>query len=98
MLCSIFVIMGVGIGIANVHAVSLRQTAVQQDLRGRVNAAYRLISWGAIPLGAAAGGVVATQASAQVAMIAGSIGMCLGTLWVALSAVPRLRTIEDAAA
>lgn len=98
LLCSIFVIMGVGIGIANVHAVSLRQTAVREDIRGRVNAAYRLISWGAIPLGAAAGGVVATQTSAQVAMIAGAVGMSLATLWVAFSAVPRLRTIDEAAA
>jgi predicted MFS family arabinose efflux permease len=98
LLCTIFAIMGVGIGIANVHAVSLRQTAVREDLRGRVNAAYRLISWGAIPLGAATGGVVATQASAQVAMITGAVGMSLATLWVAFSAVPRLRTIEDAAA
>ena len=64
--------MGVGIGIANVHAVSLRQTAVPEYLRGRVNAAYRLISWGAIPLGAAVGGVVASQASAQAAMITGA--------------------------
>jgi Major Facilitator Superfamily len=98
LLCSVFAIMGVGIGIANVHAVTLRQTAVPEDLRGRVNAAYRLISWGAIPLGAAAGGVVATQASAQVAMITGAVGMSLATLWVMFSAVPRLRTIEEAAA
>ena len=88
--------MGVGIGIANVHAVTLRQTAVPECLRGRVNAAYRLISWGAIPLGAAVGGLVATQAGAQVAMITGALGMCLATLWVAFSAVPRLRTISDA--
>ena len=96
LLCGIFVIMGVGIGVANVHAVTLRQTAVAEHLRGRVNAAYRLISWGAIPLGAAVGGVVATQASAQVAMITGAIGMSLATLWVAFSAVPRLRSIADA--
>ena len=75
---------------------ALRQTAVPEYLRGRVNAAYRLISWGAIPLGAAAGGIVATQASAQVAMITGALGMSLATLWVAFSAVPRLRTISDA--
>ena len=96
LLCAIFVIMGVGIGIANVHAVTLRQTAVPEYLRGRVNAAYRLISWGAIPLGAAVGGVVASQASAQAAMVIGALGMALATLWVAFSAVPRLRTISDA--
>jgi MFS family permease len=96
LLCAIFVVMGVGIGIANVHAVTLRQTAVPEYLRGRVNAAYRLISWGAIPLGASVGGIVASQAGAQAAMITGALGMAMATLWVAFSAVPRLRTISDA--
>lgn len=45
-----FLVMGVGIGIANVHAVTLRQIAIPEHLRGRANAGYRLISWGALPL------------------------------------------------
>ena len=97
-LCAIFVVMGVGIGVANVHAVSLRQTALPDHARGRVNAAYRLISWGAIPFGAAAGGLVAGHAGAEVAMISGAGGVALATLWVVFSAVPRLRRIEDASA
>ena len=95
-LCAIFVVMGVGIGVANVHAVSLRQTALPDHARGRVNAAYRLISWGAIPFGAAAGGLVAGHAGAQVAMISGAGGVAMATLWVGFSAVPRLRRIENA--
>lgn len=94
---AIFAVMGVGIGVANVHAVTLRQTAVAPALRGRVNAAYRLISWGTIPLGAAVGGVLAAAAGGRVAMITGAVGMSLATLWVAFSAVPRLRTIDEAA-
>ncbi|GIF73938.1 MFS transporter [Asanoa siamensis] len=97
LLCAVFVVMGVGIGIANVHAVSLRQSAVPKALRGRVNAAYRLISWGAVPVGAAAGGVIATQAGPFTAMAAGAVGISLATLWVALSRVPSLATIADAA-
>lgn len=96
LLCGIFSVMGAGIGIANVHAVSLRQTALPEHLRGRVNAAYRLISWGAIPLGAAAGAVLAGRAGAETAMVTGAAGMAAATLWVACSAVPRLRSIGDA--
>lgn len=96
LLCAVFVVMGVGIGIANVHAVSLRQIAVPERLRGRVNAAYRLISWGAVPVGAAVCGVMATQAGARAAMVAGAVGMSTATLWVAFSAVPRLLNITDA--
>ena len=97
LLCSIFVVMGLGIGIANVHAVSLRQAATPEALRGQVNAAYRLVSWGAIPVGAAIGGVIATQSDPFTAMVTGAIGVSVSTLWVALSAVPALRSIHDAA-
>jgi MFS family permease len=95
--CSVFVVMGVGIGIANVHAVTLRQAALSEELRGRVNAAYRLISWGAIPVGATLGGVVAEVTDARTAMVAGACGMVLATLWVAFSPVRRLASIDEAA-
>ncbi|PZF85020.1 MFS transporter [Jiangella anatolica] len=97
LLCSVFVVMGVGIGIANVHAVTLRQAALPERLRGRVNAAYRLISWGAIPLGASLGGLLAATTSARTAMVAGACGMVLATLWVAFSPVRRLTSIDEAA-
>ncbi len=97
LLCAVFVVMGVGIGIANVHAVSLRQAAVPESLRGRVNAAYRLISWGAVPVGATIGGVIATRADPFTAMAVGAVGISLATVWVALSRVPSLASIHDAA-
>lgn len=91
-----FFVMGVGIGIANVHAVSLRQTAVAERVRARVNAAYRVISWGAVPLGAALGGLIAELFGARQAMVSGALGIPLAKLWVAMSDVPRLATIHDA--
>jgi MFS family permease len=96
LLCSVFVVMGVGIGIANVHAVTLRQTALPEHQVGRTQAAYRLIAWGAIPVGAGLGGAVATAAGAQTTLTVGAIGVALATVWVALSGVPRLHSIEDA--
>ena len=97
-LVAVFCVMGVGIGIANMHAVSLRQTAVAKQLRGRVNAGYRLISWGALPVGAAVGGVLASALGAQQAMVIGALGIPLATLWVWFSSIPGLRSIADAAA
>jgi MFS family permease len=47
------------IGIAwNVVTVSLRQRIVPNRLLGRVNATYRLLAWGTMPIGAALGGLV----------------------------------------
>ena len=43
----------------NVVTVSLRQRIVPERLLGRLNASYRLVAWGTMPIGAALGGVLA---------------------------------------
>ncbi|MEY3019404.1 MAG: hypothetical protein RLZZ272_388, partial [Actinomycetota bacterium] len=49
-----------GMGVVwNVITVSLRQTIIPDHLLGRVNSAYRFLGWGAMPIGAALGGLVA---------------------------------------
>jgi MFS family permease len=50
---------GVAIVLWNVVTVSLRQRITPDRLLGRMNAAYRLVGWGTMPLGAALGGVLA---------------------------------------
>jgi MFS family permease len=45
----------------NIVTVSLRQDIVPSELLGRVNSVYRMLSWGLIPLGALAGGLVAHE-------------------------------------
>ena len=42
----------------NVVTVSYRQRTIPDDLLGRVNAIYRFFGWGAMPLGALAGGAL----------------------------------------
>jgi MFS family permease len=50
---------GAGIVFWNVITVSLRQRITPDRLLGRMNASYRLVGWGSMPLGAALGGVLA---------------------------------------
>jgi MFS family permease len=45
----------------NVITVSLRQRIVPDHLLGRVNAGYRLMAWGTMPIGAALGGLIADR-------------------------------------
>jgi MFS family permease len=45
----------------NVITVSLRQRIVPNHLLGRVNAGYRLLAWGTMPIGAGLGGVVGSR-------------------------------------
>ncbi|MFF3441972.1 MFS transporter [Streptosporangium sp. NPDC002721] len=53
---------GAANAVTNVVSVSLRQRLIPGGLLGRVNATCRLIGMGAMPLGAAAGGLVAALA------------------------------------
>ena len=53
----LFFVGGVLIVLWNVITVSLRQRIAPNRLLGRVNSAYRLLAWGTMPLGAAAGGL-----------------------------------------
>ena len=50
----------IGIG-WNVITVSLRQRIVPDHLLARVNAGYRLLAWGTMPIGAALGGLIAER-------------------------------------
>jgi MFS family permease len=43
----------------NVVVVHLRQTLIPRHLQGRVNGAYRLVAWGAMPVGSTAAGLLA---------------------------------------
>ena len=56
---ALFAVNGVATIVWNVITVSLRQTVIPPALLGRVNSVYRFVGWGAIPLGALAGGLLA---------------------------------------
>lgn len=89
---------GFGIGLAGAQAVTVRQLATPAELRGRVNAAYRFLSWGMIAIGAIAAGFVATLGGPVVAILLGGVGTTLATGWIVSSPVRRLRGLDDAAA
>jgi MFS family permease len=84
-------LVGGAIGIAwNVVTVSLRQRIVPDALLGRVNATYRLLAWGTMPVGAALGGLVGeTLGIAAVLWIFGllQITLVLGRLVVTEEAI-----------
>ena len=90
-----FVVSGVGIGVANSQAVSLRQLAVAPELRGRVNATYRLVSWGSLAVGVLVGGVLVTRFGPWPAAVIGALPMALASLPVVASPVRRMRRIEE---
>lgn len=96
-LAVVFLVMGIGMGISNAHVVTVRQVVAPPGTLGRLNAAYRMISWGAVPIGALLGGAVATMLGPWAGMVVGALGLATATIWVALSPVRMLVKLEDAA-
>lgn len=94
-LAAAFLASGLGVGVANSQAVTVRQLAVDEVIRGRVNAAYRLLSWGALPVGALAAGLTVELAGLWLAGVIGAAVMALSSLAVILSPVRRMRDLVD---
>lgn len=74
---------GVSGAAANVLVISTRQRLIPAALLGRVNAAYRLIGMGGMPVGAALGGVVAETAGLPVVFVGAVVVsvVAIGLLW-----------------
>ena len=81
---------GAASGVWDVIAVSYRQAAVPDRLRGRIMAAYRVIAHGSIPVGALLGGLVATWWDPGAAFLAG----CLTVTFAVFYVTTRLRGVE----
>lgn len=64
---------GIGSVIWNVITVSLRQRITPDHLLGRMNAAYRLLGWGTMPIGAAIGGAVAEAFGLRATFVVASL-------------------------
>jgi MFS family permease len=66
----------------NVVTVTMRQRIVPAELLGRVNSVYRMLGWGLMPLGALAGGFIASAAGLRAPFIVA--GIVRGTVLLAL--------------
>ncbi|SEO57548.1 Transmembrane secretion effector [Halogranum amylolyticum] len=84
----------VPVGISNVIVVTMFQTMVPDDLLGRVMATIGSISTVAMPLGSAAGGLLADATSASYVVAGGGLGLLFVAVYVV--AIPSLRRLPRA--
>jgi MFS family permease len=75
-----FAVMGAASMIWNVISVSYRQTLVPPSLRGRANGVYRLVSWGAMPLGSLAFGAAADVWGLRTPFVVGGLLVGMSSL------------------
>lgn len=77
----------------NVVASSYRQEIVPARLMGRVIAANRMVTWGALPIGAFSAGALASNLGVRTALWILAGGLSLAPLSLALAGVATLRTL-----
>ena len=76
---------GVGLPICGISMLSLRQTITPANMLGRMNAASRLVSWGAIPIGALVGGALGETVGLRPTLVICAGGSALVVAWVMLT-------------
>jgi Na+/melibiose symporter-like transporter len=81
---------GSSISAFNVNAITLRQVVTPTRLLARMNATYRMLIWGAPPVGAVAGGLLGSAVGLRAALVISLIAMTSPILWIFFSPVFRL--------
>ena len=76
-----------------INYTSVLQARTPDRLRGRVNAAVRVLTAGTAPLGAVLGGALGEAIGLRATAVVAGLGVLLAFLWVALSPVRSLRSL-----
>jgi predicted MFS family arabinose efflux permease len=77
--------------VSSINFVSLRQAISPAGLLGRVNATFRFVGLGVSPLGALAGGALATAVGTRPALLAAALGLLVSPPMLLASPVRHLR-------
>lgn len=78
----LFAVSAAAVMVWNVLTMSLRQALIPHELFGRVQGAYRTLVWGAIPLGAFAGGLLAHAYGLRSVFVIGGSVMLAAAIWL----------------
>jgi MFS family permease len=86
-----------GLGVAGVVMVSLRQTCTPPPLMGRMNAAFRTMLFGGGSLGGLFGGIIASAMGLRSGLTVVAIGSACVVIGLVVSPVSRLRELPPPA-
>ena len=81
----------------NVAQISYRQTVCPPELLGRLNASYRWVVWGTLPIGGLAGGALAATLGPRAALLVAGAGGWASGLWVLCSPLRKMRDTPEPA-
>jgi Na+/melibiose symporter-like transporter len=82
---------GIGLTIFQIGQVSLRQSLTPDQLQGRMNATFSMLTWGIVPLGGLLGGILGQQLGLSRTLVLAALGEMLAVLWLVFSPVRMIR-------
>jgi predicted MFS family arabinose efflux permease len=91
-----FFLFGAGPILWTITTTTLRQSVTPLAMLGRVSAVVMTATFGARPLGAAIGAIVATRSGVAACLIIAAAGFLIQFVVIAASPVPRLRALPEA--
>jgi predicted MFS family arabinose efflux permease len=83
------------VALGNVTTMSLRHRIIPTELFGRVNNAFRMCVWGVVPLGALAGGVLASQSTLRTTFLIAGITQLTIIALIARRLAREVRKVAD---
>lgn len=92
-----FFLFGAGPVLWSIATLTLRQAITPNAMMGRVSAFITTATFGARPIGAALGAIVATRYGVEACLMVAAAGFLLQFLVIIASQVPRLRALPEAA-
>ncbi len=95
LLLGAFALMDFGATLSGVIAMAVRQTVTPNALLGRMTAFYRMVSYGTIPIGAAAGGGVAEWLGLWPGVFVGAVLLLTTIAWAAGSPLLGVRSLIE---
>jgi predicted MFS family arabinose efflux permease len=95
MLAAVMAVAGAGISVTVIHVMTIRQTITPDRMLARMNASYRTLGYGLMPIGSLLGGAIGEAFGLRAALMVGAVGIASAPLWVVFSPARRIRTIED---
>ncbi|WP_329306839.1 MFS transporter [Streptomyces sp. NBC_01260] len=85
---------GFGVMMFDVNLNSLQASVIPDRMRSRVAGAYSTINYGIRPVGAVAGGLLATLVGLRPTLLIAAVGGALSVLWLLPSPIPRIRSLD----
>ncbi|MFF0011981.1 MFS transporter [Streptomyces sp. NPDC005374] len=89
-----YFLVGLGVMWFDVPLNSLQTAVTPDSLRSRVTGAYSTVNYGIRPLGALAGGVLATTVGLRATLVIVAVGGVSSLLWLLPSPVPGIRSLD----